>query len=442
LEKERLIPALLLAVALSLLVGISSYEFRMEESLRVSVAWEMSKRGEYLQTYYLGEPYFNKPPLFNWLIILYSELLGWGELSLRLISVSSSVITALLIGVLSYKLLGDVFRAFLASLVFLSFSDILFWYGWLGEIDATFTLVIFASMGSLLLAFKGKRSLFVVAGLTTGLGFLMKGLPALLFFLLTALTLLLYHRRFYYTKYLLISLLISLLIPLLWLYGTEYPEMYVERLLVESLTRVESSENPQRLLLHLITYPLLNLKQTLPGSLIAILLLLKLKTLPKIREDVKPIILMLLINYLPYLFSAGSRGRYILPLLPMFAILIAHILPTEGRLYRMFVALTGILIVVRVAYGLSLGYIQEQRGSAKEIAADILSSAGDRKLACDCTEVKSVCLYINLLGDLYLKRSRLTPDWEALVECSEDRRGREAYRSYHLSGREVRLILR
>ncbi len=446
MEKRKgiLNTGLLIALTfLSLLPNLGNYEFRGEESLRVLVAWEMVKRGEFFQTYFLGEPYFNKPPLFNWLIVVSSGILGWGEEALRVISITSTLLTSLLTGYFSYLLTGNIRTALISSLVFVSFADILFWYGWLGEIDATFTLVIFSSILCIYLGFYGRGLLFTVSGFLTALGFLLKGLPAYVFFFITLITCAVFMRKpkVFISGYLLGGIFLSFAIPLLWLFNTRHPDLYLERLVIESFSRVESSENTMKFLKHLITYPLLNLKQTLPASLIVLLGFVVYRKGIKLPSELKLLSLIAIANYVPYILSAGSRGRYILPLFPMLAVIIGYILSSEERLRKVFLFTALTAIVLRLVYGFALEDIQKRRGSVEVVAEDILSVAGEKKIACDCVEVKSVCLYLNLKGNLYVKRAELTPEWTAKVSCSEEYEG-NVYRTYKLFGKEVKLIVR
>lgn len=445
MEKKLGTPLLLLILAfLSLIPNISSYEFRMEESRRVLIAWEMLKRGEFFQTYFLGEPYFNKPPLFNWLVLLSSELIGWGEVALRIISVISTLVTSLLTGVLTYLILGNLKLSLLSALAYVSFADILFWYGWLGEIDSTFTLFNLISLLFLYLSFFKSATYMPIAGLFTASAFLLKGLPAYIFFLLSLSALLIYTRRFrlIFTPYALASFLVALLLPVMWLVLTEYPNAYVSKLFAESISRVENSREPLSLIKHLVTYPLLNLKQTLPTSLVLIFVLWKYRAKVYLADNLKPVLLILIFNYLPYLLSAGSRGRYILPLFPLLAVPTAYLIGAKERVYRTFLLIVLITVVLRGMYGFSLGFVDSHRGSAKKVAQHILTVTGDKPLTCDCEDVKSLCLYLSLLGDRYITKSRVNKNWEFNVVCDGNLKDGKLVKSFKLFGKEVRLVSR
>jgi len=71
--------------------GISANPLTWEEPRRCLVALEMIYRGDYIVPHVLGEPYRNKPPLLNWLIVLFAgnRANGVGPVPIRLIGLLS-----------------------------------------------------------------------------------------------------------------------------------------------------------------------------------------------------------------------------------------------------------------------------------------------------------------------------------------------------------------
>ena len=104
----RLIIFLILGAFLSFLPNLDTYQFRNEESLRTTIAYEMFKSSNYAQPYLLGEPYYNKPPIFNWLIILYSQLLGWSEITGRAVSLTFLALCSLLLVIFTQYLFRNL----------------------------------------------------------------------------------------------------------------------------------------------------------------------------------------------------------------------------------------------------------------------------------------------------------------------------------------------
>ena len=317
--------------------GIHYLPFRGEEPNRILTAYEMVYFHDFFNLTHLGEPYYNKPPLFMWLVALWSSIFGWSQEVARTISVISSFLTALLVFFFSKELLfrDDNKNALLAVLIFLTLGDLLFFYGFLAEIDAF--LMFLNTLGIFVLyklLKKGKDFwAFTFAGIFTALSFLTKGLPAFYHIPISFLILLFYFGRFkriFSTN--LLGGLFGLFAPLtVWYINLKHPLPYLQTLWHESFNRTPIAEKGG-FFKHLLLYPLLNLKQTLPYSIIAPFALFKNK-IPASREI---LLLLALIgfNYLPYWISPGARGRYIMLIFPFLAIVFALLLSKLNSLFN------------------------------------------------------------------------------------------------------------
>jgi 4-amino-4-deoxy-L-arabinose transferase-like glycosyltransferase len=103
--------------------NIRFFELTLEEPRRALVAYEMWFSGSYLQPTLLGEPYFNKPPLFNWLIVLSSMLFGWGGLAVRAVSLAFTALTALVVYLTAKRIIGGREVGLLAALIYVTLAD-------------------------------------------------------------------------------------------------------------------------------------------------------------------------------------------------------------------------------------------------------------------------------------------------------------------------------
>lgn len=186
----------LLLALLSYTPNLSSYPFKNEESLRVAVAFEMWYSGNYWQPSFLGELYYNKPPLFNWLIISYSYLFGWSELTARAVSITFLLLTAFTVCAFSYSLFRNINTALFSSLIFLTFGNVLFFYGFLAEIDITLSFFVFFGIYCIYLLWKSGSVIWsILAGAVFGFSALLKGLPSYAFLLLSLIAFSLYHKN-------------------------------------------------------------------------------------------------------------------------------------------------------------------------------------------------------------------------------------------------------
>jgi 4-amino-4-deoxy-L-arabinose transferase-like glycosyltransferase len=309
------------------LYGIHYFPLRGEEANRILTAYEMVKSGDFFNLTHLGEPYYAKPPLFMWIVVLFSSVLGWSQEAARLISVAASFLTAYLVYLFGKSLYKDKKLALTGALILLTFGDLALFYGFLAEIDAFHMFIYFLSaVGGFFLLKKGKvASAFIWMGLLTALVFLTKGLPAFYHVPLTFLIFLVYFglwKEVFSLKT--VYGLISLLIPLgVWYLNLKHPKVYLIHLWYESFSRTPVAEK-NRFFKHLLSYPLLNFRQMLPNSLYVFLTKFWKKF--ELSKENKLLLALIGFNYLPYFISPGARGRYILIIFPFIALFFAKFL--------------------------------------------------------------------------------------------------------------------
>jgi len=178
------VAALTLAVALpGLLLYLGRQPLLADEPIRALVALEMHFSGRFFAPTLQGHPYYNKPPLFNWLLVALFRLTGrQDEWVVRLPTVAALLLYGGAIWRVLRPRLGSRL-AFAVALAFATTGRILFYDSFLGLIDlwqAALTWLAFMAVWHL-----GQRGhwarLFVLTYALTALGFLLKGLPSLVF---------------------------------------------------------------------------------------------------------------------------------------------------------------------------------------------------------------------------------------------------------------------
>ena len=451
MKEDFKIKILIFLGLVSLLINLNVYEFRGEESLRVIVAYEMVASNNYIQPTFLGDLYFNKPPLFNWMIAGVSFFIPWSEYTGRIVSVFFVFLTVLLIIHFSYRLFSNKVLSLLAGLVYLVSLDVLFWYGYLAEIDVTLTFFLFLSFYLLYVGFFENKKLFIIfSGLFTGISFLIKGFPAFVFFGLTYISFVIFSRRWkeIFNPAVYLATGLAVIVPLIWIGNTPYPDVYIKRLFVESISRTRGGTDILKFISHLIFYPVLNFKQFLPASafLLAGLLLYKKESgIMSIPPSIKILFFSTIINYLPYLLAVESRGRYIIPLFPILSIITAYLITNVKRknLVKYFLYVSTFLIVIRFLLGI-VGFpiLMEKKASRKKVAYSMAETIDvSKKIACDCKSEKTVCLYLDFIKGSPLKTSRHIPDWDYLIACSDKKKGK-VISIYDLKGKKIYLYKR
>ncbi|MEJ5339139.1 MAG: glycosyltransferase family 39 protein [Aquificaceae bacterium] len=431
----------ILLALLSLLPNLHRYTFKNEESLRTQIAFEMWHSGHYLQPTLFGEPYFNKPPLFNWLIVLYSHIIPWSELTARAVSLTSLTLLTLLVGVFSYYLFKNIRLSLLSSLILLTSGNILFFYGYLAEIDITFSLFVFLGMFFLYLWWERASFMFALsAGLVFGISFMLKGLPAYAFMGISMISFALYRRdiRYLMGKGAIAIYLFSLIVPALWLVQLAEPVEYIKSLWRESFSRVGGEFSR---LSHMLFYPLINFKDLLPWSLLFLLSLWYGRKELTFPSQIQLLTLLFLLNYLPYWIS-DSSGRYIMPLYPLLAIIFSYYTyrALSSELFKRLLLFTLVsVILLRLLYGIFFfPYAENRESSRKRIAESMAGYVSMRSsIACQCQEEKSVCLYLGIWKGEPLRLLTKTRDPEYSVTCGEHMGILIA--EYRLRGRTIRL---
>ncbi len=144
------------------------------EGLYAGIAGEMGRRREFFDLTYQGEPYFNKPPLFFWLLNLSTSIWGDHEIALRLPGSLAAVGTILLTYVLGTRLLSPT-AGFWAALV-VATSHVFLWYGRRVLFDSTLTfLVTLALFAWIQVQLLGRSSRwYLVAFVSMALGAMLK----------------------------------------------------------------------------------------------------------------------------------------------------------------------------------------------------------------------------------------------------------------------------
>jgi len=196
---------LLLAVGLLLLPALLTHlgllAFYGDEGIRALVALEMRISGNYITPTMFGEFYYNKPPLYNWLLVAVFNLTGrTDELAARLPTVFFLLAYATTVWFFVKKHfpknpspdchpewsgqdLPTANCQLLIPLALITCGRILFWDSMLALIDTSFSWVIYAMF--MVIFTQGEREkygrLFGLAYLLAAIGFMLKGLPAVVF---------------------------------------------------------------------------------------------------------------------------------------------------------------------------------------------------------------------------------------------------------------------
>ena len=194
----------------------------VDETRYASVAWEMWSRGDFLVPYLNGEPYSHKPPLYFWLIHAGWWLFGVHEWVVRAIAPMLALLTLLATANLAHKCWpDDIATARLAP--WIVFGSIFFtgFFSWV-QIDLLLVLFTVLAITGIVTVARGSRAGWLLTGIAIGLGVLAKGPVMLLQVLPVALLAPLWKRdvrqHFWWSWYagVVASVMVGTVIALAW----------------------------------------------------------------------------------------------------------------------------------------------------------------------------------------------------------------------------------
>jgi len=187
----------LLIIALLINLGHVNIFLGVDEATRALVALEMIITENFVTPTLNGEFYYNKPPLFNWILAGFFSLFGTNEIVMRLPTVISFLGFAYTIYFFVGKELGKQ-TGIIAAFAFVTLGRLLFWETFFAYIDTTFSWVVYTGLMFMYYFFKRNKlyHLFIVSSLFMAIAFMLKGLPAIVFQGITLLSLFISEKKF------------------------------------------------------------------------------------------------------------------------------------------------------------------------------------------------------------------------------------------------------
>lgn len=311
---------------LSLFVNLGVQPVYVEEPRRALIAMEMEEADNWLVPRQLGDYYYRKPPVFNWVLMVSAELMGgYSRWAIRLPTVLSLIGSMLLLYLVGRRYMGEAFGR-LWGLLYVFCGAIYFFFSLLGEIDLFYSLL---TLGSFLAFFHFQQqrqyaAMFLWSYGLAAVGLLTKGLPSIPFLGVTVLVWLYYERQL---KLLLswqhilgILLFAGLTGGYLALYAQHNSlSNYWAELIGQSADRTLANYSVMDSLGYFLYFPIDTLQATLPSSLLLLLFATHRGLWAQLRQHKLLVFcaLVFLSNFLLYWLSPGSRQRYIYMLYPL-----------------------------------------------------------------------------------------------------------------------------
>lgn len=318
--------ALVIAIP-ALFINLGKQPVIDDEAIRALVAFEMLEKGEFITPTIAGELYLKKPPLYNWVLAAsFGALDRADEIALRLPMVISLLAFTLAIFYYFRREMDTRFAA-LSALLFLTSGRIIIYESLHGLIDITYSMVIFIFFMHIYHSFmQGKLlKLYLIGYLLIAIGYLLKGLPSLVFLGVTLLVLFISNKKFkllfhwgHYLGALLFILVVGGYYALYFSRNDISPEEMFNVIIGESTRRTAVRFGFWKTILHLLSYPFEVLYHFLPWGILVILMFRK-GVYKKIRQQsfIHYLAVVFLANIVIYWISPEVFPRYILMLIPL-----------------------------------------------------------------------------------------------------------------------------
>lgn len=334
-----------------------------DEPTRANVALEMILSKNYSVPTIGAEYYYNKPPLYNWLLAgIYNFSGNFSEFSTRLPAIIPMFLYAVSIYYFVCLFLKDKRIAALSGILFLVNARMLIYDSMLGHIDIFYSWLTFTSFMLIFLFFQRKNwfMLFFSSYLITAIGFLSKGLPSIVFQGFTLLALLAYTKnlkKLFSWEHILCGLICLVIIGAYFLNYYQYNpnlEGYFNTLWDQSSKRTATKFGLMATLLHVLNFPFEQAVHLFPASLLLIFCFHK-AFLNGIKQNpfLKFISIIFLANIWVYWLSPQTRPRYLLMLYPLLFILWSHAyytyrdrLPIINKTFNIILLSIGLLVTL------------------------------------------------------------------------------------------------
>jgi len=318
------VAVLLLIPTLFYKLGDLNIFFGVDEATRAIVSMEMMLRENYSISTINGEIYAKKPPLYNWILVIFFKLFGYSEFVLRLPNALSLLAFGSSVYLFNKKYFGKTHAAIL-GLMIICCGRVLFWESLFGYIDILFSLVIYTSLLSMHKFYFEKKywSLYLITYGLTLIAFMLKGLPAIVFQGLSLLALLIWKRswRSLFNVQHIVSgfLFLGILFFYYWSISAQgNPVDIISTLWTESAKRTAANFTLLHTLKHIGSFPFEMIMHYAPWTFLIPYLFLK-KSRALLREDtfLRFSLIIFFCNLIVYWISPTVYPKYILMLVPL-----------------------------------------------------------------------------------------------------------------------------
>lgn len=358
---------ILLLVVYTTHLGYLPLNTDTDEARRALVTAEMMISEDYLTPTINGVIYLNKPPLYNWIVSSWFHI--FGNYSMFAFRLQVIIAIAFFSGTIYFftRKYTSPFIAFFTAMAFATNGRMLIYDSLQGLIDTTFAWLVYA--GFMLVYYYGEKKkytlLFFTTYILTAAGFMMKGLPALVFQGITLLTYFIWKKQF---KYMFKPAHFAGIFLFLVIVGSYYyfyfarnnlpPETLFANLFEESAKRTGLEFGAGAVLLHMLSFPFETLYQYAPWMIMVVLFFSRSMRI-NIRQQPFLVynLLVFIFNFVVYWISPQVYARYLFMFLPLLFVVFFSVYQAFKRqgngyirlLHNLFTAVCFILLLASFA---------------------------------------------------------------------------------------------
>lgn len=392
-------------------------QFVGEEGVYVIVAQEMAASRDLLHPTLFGMTY-PRPGLFAWLAMPVAALLGWSHILIatRIVAIAATLLTGLTLAWLVRRIFkNDHFAAF-AAVVYLS-GDMLIYHGWLAYADPLFGLLTFAASALLWVAVEERKFVFFALGAAALFAaFLAKTPACYVFHGCMAIALLLFHPRRWVLFHPASIAAHGAALAAFFAWDVGVSGGLIWNTFVGHAAWMfagKDTGNAQGFgphLLHAAGYPFEVMWNLMPASGVAIYCFVRRAAGRALFDDVRIRIAAtaLFVSIVPYWLAADGGMRYLIPVFPLFALVLAWIVWESGAIFRaLMIRLQWATIAVAFIASIAGFHVYEHfvRGSYRAAASAIL----ERAQGAPIYALDDSSLGLSIIANLNILRARQSP---------------------------------
>jgi 4-amino-4-deoxy-L-arabinose transferase-like glycosyltransferase len=457
IESDRIARAAWLLFVAAIASSVPTFWFYLvgEEGILVNTSFEMAYRGDWLHLWLYGAD-ARHGVFANWLIIPLAGAVGWEHApgALRAVMVLSTAATGCTLWWLVKRLYRDTALAVFAAAVCVTFADVLLYRGWLGYRDPLLEALVFGAIATLWVAVREQRTMWLIATAALSVcAFLTKGLIAFVY-VGAAVFVFLWQRetRAFLLRPASIALaLATLCVPLVWFRVVLGDQTQGGRMTAEMMDKLVL-DGVLAYVAKFVTYPLEALLRLAPASLLALWWCWRERKWGVAIADghLRTALAIALTAFIPFWLAPQSHFRYLMPVIPLFALVCAVLIHALGatpirttmRWLWALVALKFVFALVAFPY-----YQQHYRGENYAAAAREIAryTAGHTLYANDVSATGlSVTAYLNLSRVRPAPLTFAPPDWDngfVMTNEANEKLGRIAAQ-YRLGANILYLLCR